>query len=432
VNALVAGVCPNAAALFSFNIRLGGLIVIANRSRALDGLRGYAALIVLPFHMITGLEQGMVQRVLHPPAYELGSWHDAGLKLCLTLLNGQAAVCLFFLLSGYVLLQSVQRDLGQGSAPLVGIAFVLRRICRLYPPLAIVVLVTWWLSYFTAKYGVMPVLISDEAIDNLKLGSFHVNGASWTLRVEFLAVPCILLFGLLARHLGTMGTVASVASVLAILVAQNGGMIFGFAELAHYLLYFAVGGLAGTNYGKRLAIKTAPIPFPFLVILFILPRQLFDPEALSTAICESAIGLAMMCRAIYRPPAFLLRSSSQFLGRISYSFYLWNVPLLMAALAVAHRFPAMAASPIKWGLALSILVGIPSLFIAAASERWIEQPSIVFGRKIGGAITSIEPWFRSLLQRSGKEYLSKLERLRIFSRSRFVNQSVVEIYGELH
>jgi peptidoglycan/LPS O-acetylase OafA/YrhL len=359
--------------------------------------------------MITGLDMGMVPRVLYRHVYEMNSWYDAGLKLCLTLLNGHAAVSLFFLLSGYVLLQSVQRDLCKGSVPLIGIAFVFRRVCRLYPPLAIVVLLTWCLSYFIAQYGAMPVLTFDQAIDNLKLASFVVNGASWTLRVEFLAIPCILLFGLLARYFGTIGVMVSV--LLAILIAQHSGMVFGFADLAHYLLYFAVGGSAGTIYGERLAIATAPLPFPLLVLLFILPRQFFDPNALTTAICESAVGLAMICRAIYMPPAFLVRPSSQFLGRVSYSFYLVNVPLLTVALTLAHRFPAMASSPIKWGLVLSVVVGIPSLIIAAASERWIEQPSILAGLKIANAILRIEPWFRSRLW----YVVSHLERLRIWA-----------------
>src|SRR3954452_10985879 len=86
----------------------------------LDGLRGYAAIAVVLFHSILGPDPTMVGRVLYQNYSKLGSWSDAWAKLALTVTNGQTAVVIFFILSGAVLFDSLQKDNDSGLVPVAG------------------------------------------------------------------------------------------------------------------------------------------------------------------------------------------------------------------------------------------------------------------------------------------------------------------------
>jgi len=73
------------------------------------------------------------------------------------------------------------------------------------------------------------------------------------------------------------------------------------------------------------------------------------------------------------PSRFLATAPVRWLGRISYSLYLWHWPIIVIPAAVAT---APLPLPVRLGLAA---VTIP---VAAASQRWIEEP-IRRGRVVG-------------------------------------------------
>ena len=109
---------------------------IEARNDQLDGLRGYAAIAVVFFHSILGPDPAMVGRVLYQNYSKIGSGYDAWAKLALTVLNGQTAVVIFFILSGAVLFDSLQRDRDSGLVPLA-VKFFVRRFLRIYPAMAV-------------------------------------------------------------------------------------------------------------------------------------------------------------------------------------------------------------------------------------------------------------------------------------------------------
>jgi hypothetical protein len=80
-----------------------------------------------------------------------------------------------------------------------------------------------------------------------------------------------------------------------------------------------------------------------------------------------------VARPLPAPSRILATPLLRWLGRISYSLYLWHWPLLVIPAAVS---PTPLSAPVRFALAAAT---IP---IAAASQRWIEEP-IRRGRFVG-------------------------------------------------
>ena len=80
---------------------------------------------------------------------------------------------------------------------------------------------------------------------------------------------------------------------------------------------------------------------------------------------------------------WLDHATARFMGRISYSFYLWNFPILYAITTVG--FATIAAdrwlrAPNTMALALFVVSSLITVPIAWLSYRTIEQPMIRVGR----------------------------------------------------
>src|SRR3954451_14027495 len=99
------------------------------RNDQLDGLRGYAAIAVVLFHSILGPDPTMVGRVLYQNYSNIGNRSDAWGQLALTVTNGQTAVVIFFILSGAVLFDSLQKENERSLVPLA-VKYFVRRFLR--------------------------------------------------------------------------------------------------------------------------------------------------------------------------------------------------------------------------------------------------------------------------------------------------------------
>src|ERR1700722_17245824 len=104
---------------------------------ALESLRGIAALSVALYHSFH-LIPILGVRVYDHRLWDVPSAQALLIRLIMVLFNGSAAVSLFFVLSGFVLALSLRRD--KLSLPVKGWAFLLRRFIRIYPSLAINIL----------------------------------------------------------------------------------------------------------------------------------------------------------------------------------------------------------------------------------------------------------------------------------------------------
>ncbi|MBV9750423.1 MAG: hypothetical protein JO157_16580, partial [Acetobacteraceae bacterium] len=116
------------------------------------------------------------------------------------------------------------------------------------------------------------------------------------------------------------------------------------------------------------------------ILTFLLPapngfRFLLQAALVTVAVGWVAAAPGGAARRLLEAP------SSRFLGRISYSLYLWNVPVFGIMLALVGSQLANA-HPLQIGLAVGAAATAVTIPLANLSERWLEQPCIALGRAL--------------------------------------------------
>ncbi|RAI45454.1 acyltransferase family protein [Rhodoplanes roseus] len=347
---------------------------MATRNESMDGLRGFAAAAVVLFHTILSTDEHLIARVLGP-----SFWHvpvaELPTKLALSIFNGETAVAIFFVLSGAVLLGSLERQPGAAG-------FVVRRVFRIYPALLAAILSG---ALVLALQGRAPG--PAELGANLVLGDFSIIGAAWTLNAEFVAIPFILLSAWALRLIGPAGLV--VAFGAAFLIVKIPGAQAVVLYVKPYLLCFALGFAVATPTGAWLGRRLSGGWCVGALTTMLVLRHAIPSANLSTLLLQVSAGL-LVCALWHdragRLGAVLSRPASVFLGRISYSLYLFNVPLLIAfGPLIAGRDPVLIGVPT--GIAVLGLT-IP---LAVLAERWIERPGIRAGSAVAARLATARP-----------------------------------------
>ena len=347
------------------------------RNKALDGLRGLAAVVVIFYHAIL-CDPRLISEVLARNAQDVASF-DIPAKILLAVCSGYTAVIIFFVLSGYVLMQSLSRAKGSTSA--IARDFVIRRIFRIYPALIVCIGVCFVVATVAGSAieghaaASSPLAVALNAL----LINTGVHGATWTLQLEILMIP-VLLLAFVASRIG--GTLAALGCLVYGMAATQIPTLVGHINA---LQYFLVAFLAG-------AMMTCSALVPFLsrvgpalplVPLALASLNAFVPFGFPLLFAEvflCALLVGGIARAVSALPLIELLSSRpfRFLGSVSYSVYLINVPVMWLTIAAFAKL-GVRLTALSSGLLLGSIVLIVSLPIAAASKRVIEDPSIALG-----------------------------------------------------
>lgn len=366
---------------------------------SLEGLRGIAALVVLIFHVVVIGNENFYKRTIN----ELHSLNDVLLRLVFAVFNGHIAVSVFFVLSGFVLALSLERDAQSGLAK--SRKFAARRLLRIYPALVVNLLIIF-ASFRLMSTAGAPALSPRDLGMNLLLLDFKVNGATWTLLVEILAIPLLLLAYWTNRRFGLTGLIAilgiSVAGVIfpgkvyAMLpwrdfLALAPAMQFVLYFITQYFLLFSLGILIAELYRRgmiSISQRVANITLGVSLAAMLGGWLVFGYES-RTALLVGGFGCAGLVGilALERPSGlrtFLDWGPVQFLGRISYSFYLFHT------LSVVTVFTASPLLLQPFGFAVRSIEGYLVLVIAAtamtipmawASYVLIERPAMRLGHR---------------------------------------------------
>ncbi|MEO5965139.1 MAG: SGNH hydrolase domain-containing protein [Candidatus Limnocylindrales bacterium] len=331
--------------------------------------------------------------------------------------GGYVGVDVFFVLSGFLITGLLIRELtstGRISLP----AFYARRARRLLPASAVCLLVTAVASAIILPPLRMPDVAGDIAAAAAYLSNmrFAVQATDylaselapspvlhfWSLGVEeqfYVFWPAML--GILAGAAFAVGDVARgvrrVTVVLAVVFVASlalGIWLTGvqqpwaFFSLPTRAWELALGGLLAVPSAARwipprlapwlawtgLALVllaglrfNATTPFPGVAALV--------PTVGSALVIAAGLG-PVVARTqpggLPSPAGILSLPPVRFMGRISYSLYLWHWPILVLPVVAFGNLP---------GVARVALAGL-SILVATASQRWIEEP-IRHGRFVG-------------------------------------------------
>ena len=313
-----------------------------NRVEHLDGLRGIAALIVVFNHFCAAF--GPIQGTLLSQLL-------ANTSMSL-LMSGQFCVLIFFVLSGFVLSNSVSKS-SAGSLPLLLIA----RYFRLTVPMVLSLIWGWiLLSGFSHSRSAlaalsmtswnhqmfacdMPTLFQSakagfyEAYgDVFRNGTIRLNPVIWTMRKELAGSIAIYFVYCLLR-----GQWRWLGLVIMTILAAAGPVYLGFP----------IGAIMRELWVRKMLPHT-----PFSWILLIVGLFIASGNGLGllsdrtrTAIfgfvsehsaAVGSVASAMIVFSVLTIPAIQLvlkTSVPQFLGRISFALYLLHLPLLGSVLA---------------------------------------------------------------------------------------------------
>lgn len=364
----------------------------AARFIELDALRGLAALTVVLYH----LELLWAQDVQPNSRVALG-------VLWRTLPFGNEAVMFFFVLSGFVL--SLPAVSGR---PQSYFTFAIRRILRIYVPylaaIAVAVAGAFWLHgivtaspWFHRSWS-EPVnwrLVGQHVLFVGAYDTSQFDNPIWSLVQEMrISLVFPLLCGLVLR-LKSRWSFAIVAGLAAIALAVNKSPIPADWRVDHSLHYAGlfVLGIFLARERDRLGAWFHRLPHFARILTGVLclwlyllagPRladragHLFGSASMDVSQWITAFGAGGLiivslnsawCHNILSSPPI------HFLGKVSYSLYLWHFIVLLYCV---HLF--YGRMPLAEILCLAFALSFP---VSWCSWRWIELPSIALGRRLG-------------------------------------------------
>ena len=324
-----------------------------------------------------------------------GSWWHQGI---VAVFNGHYAVDVFFVLSGFVLTNMV-RDF---SGPHY-LAYLGRRLLRLYPPMWASLLVAY--VAIVAAHGLpchegcgfveKPSGFYDT-IKSILPVDYRMNPVLWSIRYEIeasLLYPFVLLLWRRSSHAWRITIIA--AAVLLTCVSSDGFVdpphyMLLFVGMPHFLLLFIV-GIAISDY--RLSRHEGAALAVGIGLLFI-SGFFFRGHTGVDDLIATISAAALISVVAYRCPswlgAVLDNRAILKLGEISYSYYLLNA----IALWIIVR-EMVFVSPLADFVVHALSAAVLTAAAAYGMNKAIEKPSIRYSRQLETRILAAFSSFRS-------------------------------------
>lgn len=352
----------------------------------LDGLRGVAAVIVVVFHYLAMLHPHIV------PRYDATPHWLADTPLAI-LWNGEFAVLVFFVLSGFVMAAAAERRADHL------ISNTVTRYFRLaLPVIASVLLALVWLTLIPTAaqdlaaslpapsawlgYSVQGDLPSvgaalyDGAAGSFITGGSPINNVLWTMQVELVgSVALFVVYWLGGRHALVRFAALAGFAVLGLLVLRDAYLCFVTGALlyeahkrgmlqrlpvwvaAAALVAGIVLGAPGDGFMDRMGLGAVPSRL-----------QPGNTWGLTPVLAATLLLLAALRLAPFT--ALMSTRLPQWFGRVSFALYLVHVPLLYTFVAAAKLHLEMPP-----GLLFAVYIVI-TFALAQAFTLLVDEPSL--------------------------------------------------------
>lgn len=317
-------------------------------------------------------------------------------RLIIGVCNGGLSVLIFFLISGYVLGLSLDRE-KRMTAGVWG-KFAIKRIFRIFPAHIVALFfiavyqlfflkimnypntTVWFSWWYKTEYSGM------EMLKNSILYSVSMNHIAWSLKVEFIASLFIPALHLINRRFSP---------------ALDALMIFLLVVLAYYhqeykpfaFLFIFYLGMMMPEYGKRLIgflsrYLNGNLILLLSFIIMIFPSLIFQKN-FSHFLWEAAGAFVLMSILQFgegvRFSRILETRWVRSFGKISYSFYLYHFIVLYvcSTIFIPHVPEGLLREyPLLFSVGLCLIsIGI-TLPISACSYRVIEFNFIDIGKRL--------------------------------------------------
>lgn len=380
-----------------------------NKLLSLESLRGLAAFIVVLFHFVASFFPAIFGEKFGVLAHSDYEWlvRETPLRI---MVNGDFAVTIFFVLSGFVLAYSFFKR----KSDLV--ASVVKRYFRLMPVVLGSVLLAYAIYSFNLFFNVEAGSITGSGyLSGLWPASLNVN-------------PIMAIFEGLAGVFMVMPTSVSFNPVLWTIFYEFGGSILVFSIIAllkrdtrrFFVYIFLVMAFIGTAYagfiiGLILAdlyvnkhrafsvLKTLAVPYKIIaliatVYLASFPSQgtlenlpwAFKPLLFTNGyttnwhmlyLVSATIMIVLLLSSKRLDRLFSLRPLV-YLGSLSYSLYAVHF-LVMGSVAtfvfvnLIQHFSYNQAALITFGIYI-----LSSFLVAEVFRRWLDRPSIILSRNV--------------------------------------------------
>lgn len=358
------------------------------RHHELDSLRGLAALTVLLSHLLSIIPLYVVSRLQSTPFHILWAGHQA--------------VVLFFILSGFVL------SLPYYNYKVLKYSdYLIRRICRIYLPYLVSIFVAILCIRMLSK---TPLTGLSDIIDGtwsktfqiksvvdhvLFLGNFDTstfNPVIWSLihEMRISIIFPLLMFLILRLNWKTNVVIAICCTMLYFILWLLGMNVkidgASYFTTIHNIAFFMLGALLAKHkdvFGKfdkmSKLVRVAIVVFGLLCYTF---KFWFFPHVFyfhflmiddwATAIgCSIFIIYSIKSNVV---KSFLLLKPVHFIGKISYSIYLFHLIVVLAMFNIFY-----GKLPVNTIMIMSFIM---SFIVASAAYYLIEKPSILLGKKL--------------------------------------------------
>jgi peptidoglycan/LPS O-acetylase OafA/YrhL len=365
----------------------------------LTSIRGVASLIVVFHHaMLLFRVEGLGDTLRLP--LQISDHKLLVQQVLLIAFNGQAAVLLFFVLSGCVLSLSLQSASVRTTPTIIG--FYIKRLFRLFPTLWFAVLVSLLLLPYNRgahndQIATEWMQLANSRSPSLLQVGRHLVGVDsfldqpiWSLFIELFysaLLPAIFLLTCQLKRTIAMLTFAAFALFSPMPV---------FRDLHYYLLAFVIGSaIANMATPPR---RLGPVSVTTLLAvasLFLLgARRILDPLNVPLSVVIwietwSAAAIIYLVQFTGVARRLLEHRALGFVGEISYSIYLLHFPLIFV---VAGWFEGcaggdfIATHPISADCIVGGVTAVITIPIAAAASRWIERPFQKLGRTLASRV----------------------------------------------